>query len=678
MKKGYLKPQHRSSGDFRERAYNTENSSLYIRLAKVVRVDYESALVDVIYLDGFGGEPKVPFAMTGAGNRYFMGSMPAFNDICLVGFIKAGGMTDPIVIGFLPQGYKSALSYDLLGVPEAFDEVLKPIRPKMRKVYDGELFLSSHQGSDILIDKNILLSNSGLVDLMLKESDQSVHINSVGYFLNTTGVRISQGPIIRNDLLDDPEILSKGVPTYINSEGTPVYIPNLNPSLNSINPYGRESVDDDNPAFIEHRLEIKEYDDPNIPVTSSNSGVDVDSFYTENSDGGSSKPMVVQVLGTLTGNDPVGDKNRYGIILKPRIFADPITMKGSPEELPCIVDSGVDETTSLAAAYSLKFPNSGTAFYVNKQGKYFANLAASSSIDPIGAGESAEINIQGHSRIYMGKNIDKNRSLTLNTAGGVETNWGFDNDKNRSWDATFRKAVSWNILGSDSDGISMGMRVTGDVRVDIEGSRYTEIRGSDIRLVHGIIEDKYLGKKVNHYVTDVNNTYGGKYVELTVGHHNQTFSTGISRTILAPNIIAGDRDAESTEIKLGNYKHKMLLGSKNEEILLGNHSSKVGIGNRSISVGVGNYSVKCDIGNIDIKTTVGSINVKTTTGEVTVEGSLGVKIKSNAKVTVDAPIVNIGRNRPLQGIVTGGPAGHRDYITGLPLVGSNTVKASAT
>jgi hypothetical protein len=40
-------------------------------------------------------------------------------------------------------------------------------------------------------------------------------------------------------------------------------------------------------------------------------------------------------------------------------------------------------------------------------------------------------------------------------------------------------------------------------------------------------------------------------------------------------------------------------------------------------------------------------------------------------------MVDIGKGKPLQGIVTGGPAGHKDYLTGLPLVGSATCKASA-
>jgi hypothetical protein len=677
MKKGYLNPGFKISSDPRERMFNNENSDMYIRVAKVVRVDYEKFIVDVTYVDGIGGQPDIPISGSGLGYRSFLGSMPSAGDMCVLGFSKSGGISKPIVLGFLNPAYRSSLNYDILGVPEAFKDVQKPLRPKMRKLYEGEILASSSQGSDILLDKDVMITNSSLVEMILKSSDKAIHMTALNYYLNTAGVRNQFGLIHRNDLLNDPQFSNLNFPTYLNSDGVEFFTPNLTSTINNKNPYGKETINDDNPAFIEHRLEVKEYEDPNIPVSRSNSGHDVDSFYKKNSDGSSSKPLVVQVMGTLVGNDPVGDSKKYGIILKPRIFNDSFSMRGTLDEQPCIAESGINETTTLAAAYSLKFPNSGTAFYVNKQGKYFANISASSSIDPMGSGESAEINLLGHTRMYMGKNADKNRSLTLGTAGGVSTNWGFDSDKNRSWDATFRKGVSWNILGSDSDSVALNMRVDGDVRVTIEGSRYTEIKGSDIRLVQGIIEDKYLGKKANHYVGDVNNTYGAKYVELSVGHHNQTFSTGISRTILGPNITAGSTNAESTEIKLGNSSHKMLLGNKTEQVVIGNHSTKVGIGNKSVSVNLGNYSVKCGLGNIDITTGMGTVTVKTN-GQVTIKGNLGVKIQSAAKVTVEAPMVDIGKVKPLQGIVTGGPKGHKDYLTGLPLIGAVTVKSSAT
>jgi hypothetical protein len=671
--KGYLKPGFRSTQDPKNNFFNEGGASL--RLARVINVDHENMTVDVLYLDGIGSALRVPVGQAYAGSRSFLGAMPSVQDICIVGFNLTSSLTNPVILTFYPFSYSSALKNDILN-PSS--ELFETIRPKMKKIYEGEIFLSSKQGSDIHLDKDIILSNSGLNEINIKSADNSIHFNSINTYLTNTGFRSVSGPIHRNELINDPNFKfpNSQFPIYYNSEGVPYYTPNLTRTINSSFPYGKETVDDDNPAFIEHRLEIKEYDDLAVPVTTSNSGIDIDSFYTQRVDGSSNNPLVVQVFGTLVGNDPVGEKEKYGVILKPILFSDAKSLRATPQELPCTVESGINETTSLAAAYTLKFPNSGTSFYVNKQGKYFANIASSTNLDPLGAGESAEVNLQGHAKFFIGKNTELNRSLTLNTDGGVFTNWGFDKDKNRSWDATFRKGVSWNILGADKDGLSFHIRMVGDYRDTVDGSKYTEIKGSENKLVKGSLEEKILGKKVGQYVSDVNNTYGGRKVDVFIGDCNQTFTQGISRTIIGPNITFGETNAESTQIKFGNSDHKIFLGNKKEEIIIGNHTSKINLGNKSININVGNYSVSCKLGNIDIKTSFGTINVKTN-GQVNIEGKLGVNIKSALQVKVEAPLVNIGKNKPLQGIVTGGPAGHKDYITGLPLIGSVTCKASA-
>lgn len=678
-KKGYIKPSYRLSDNPQSRMLNSDNYDSHIRVAKIIRVDYENCTADLVYLDGIGAEPRVPISQAYMGSRGFLGAMPSVNDVCLLGYSKAGGLSKPIIIGYFPNGYKTSLRNDILDTPSIelrLDQ--RRIRPKMKKIYEGELFLSSKYGSDIHLDKDIHLSNANLNEIIIKSADNSISLNSINTYIKNTGLRIYSGPIHRNDLVDDVEfkLPNSEFPTYTNSDGNNFYTPTLSSTINNSYPFGRETIFDNSPAFIEHRLEVREYEDMNIPVNTSNSGVEIDPIYKNNPDGTSNLPMVVQVLGTLVGNDSQNDRDNYGKILKPRLFTDPKSIIGQIAEEPCISDSGFNETTSLASAYALKFPTSGTAFYVNKQGKYFSNIASSTNIDPMGAGESAEINLQGHARVSLGSNASKNKSLTLNTSGSVQTNWGFDNDKSRSWDATFRRSVSWNILGPDKDGTSFLLRVTGDVREIIDGTKYSEIKGSVANLVQGASEERILGKTSNQYIADYNASYGGKKIEVHIGHANQTYSTGVSKSIIGPNLLGGSLFSESTQIKSGNYLHKMFLGNKTEEIVLGNHTTKIGLGNRSVSVGIGNYSVSCKLGNINIKTGLGSINVKTN-GQVTVEGKLSVSIKSAIKVKIEAPMVDIGKGRPLQGIVTGGPAGHKDYLTGLPLVGSATCKASA-
>ena len=415
----------------------------------------------------------------------------------------------------------------------------------------------------------------------------------------------------------------------------------------------------------------KEVSQAITPVTATNSGVEVDSLYFRRLDGKSEKPLIVQTLGTLVGSDSAGDDGRgkYGTILRPSIFNDPLALKGALKEIPCVMDSGRDEVTTLAAAYNLKLPNTTTSFYINKQGKYFANIDASTAIDQAGAGESAEINLVGHAKVFIGQNVNNLRSLTLNTEGGVASNWGFDKVKGRSWDATFRKAVSWNILGQDSDNIAWKTTVQGDVTTIISGNRFTEVKGNDIRLVHGVIEDRLFGKKVDNFLGDKATSYGGALNETVIGHSSKVLSAGRTTSIIAPDLASGQTYAEKTKILAGNSELSLALGSRKESIVAGTHETTVIAGKYSVNVYVGTYTVAVKAGLISISTLAGNVSIGTKVGLVTVSGTLGVTLKSAVQVKADCPKAKIGM-LPQAGVVT---SFMPCYLTGTKHIGSRTV-----
>lgn len=669
----------RGQGNSNDRGNNSASEGLFLRTARIVRVDYETMCVDIMYLDSNGAEPNLPLTSAYGGYRAFLGSMPMEGDWVLIGYSKTGGFKTPFIVSYLPRGYVQGLRNDLVGVsPTSFKQgIRKPFRFKMRKLYEGEIYGASQYGSELLLDKDVTLSSSNLVELFLNSADQSMSRSAISNYTNSAGVRVSSGLAYRNRLLEDPAFFrndgSTKFPYYTSADGAKRYAPVFSNTINTEFPYGKENIDDHKDAFIEHRIDVKEMESPLIPVTEQNSGFDTDAIYSRKPDGDSNKPLVSQVMGTLIGNDPIGASEKYGVILKPKLFKSINDTKGFLVEEPCVVDDGINETITLAAAYALKFPNSGTAFYVNKEGKYIANIARSTAADPMGSGESLELNLSGHARISAGKNNSQGRSVTLNTAGGVATNWGYDSVKSRSWDATFRKGVSWNIVGADSDGVSLLQTIEGDVRTIIEGSRFTEIRGDDVCLVHGVLEDRVLGKKVDNFVNDKATNYGGAYNETAIGHYNQTLSSGKSVTIQGPDLASGSAVAEETVVNLGDTIHTNRLGNVENGVFVGNMVDKVLVGNREINVGMGNYAVSLSAGNIDIKTSAGSINVKTVAGNVTIQGTLGVTIKSAVEVKVEAPMVKLG-NSPVQGgIVNDGPSGHKCYITGGPHLGSKTV-----
>jgi len=671
--KGYKDPTHRM--------LTHTNEGLYIRLAVIMRVDYEKMMVDISYLDSIGAQPNVGVTAAYGGYRSFLGAMPTVGDWVLVGFTKSGGFVDPVILQYMPRGYIQGLTNDVVKVSKYHEEqeILKPFRFKMKKLYEGELYGSSINGSEFYLDKNCSISNSKLNEFSLSSSDQSFNINALNSCLNFCGIRSASGLIHRNALIHDPEFQSQEnhlFPIYYNEEGMPCYTVPFSSTVSSAYPYGTQTIDDDLPGFIEHRTEIKELEYPLMGITESNSGVDIDSIYKLKSDGkNSNQPLVVQVFGTLVGNDPVSEsgKKKYGKILKPVIFKDNVTLTGSEaREDACLSDNGINETTTLAAAHTLKFPNTGTAFYVNKQGKYFANIASSTSADPSGAGESVEINTLGHVKLFFGVNKRHNRSLTWGTSGGIKTVFGNDSDKLRSWEATFKKGIYWDIQGSDKNNLALFYRIKGDTRYEIKGSEYKVVTGNLTTLVHGNLEDRVFGKKIDNFISDKATNYGGAYNETVVGHYSQVLASGQSKIITAPEIAAGSTIAEKTEILFGDVEHHMLLGNKTENIKVGNYNTCMLAGNKTLDIKIGNYTVKIGVGNIELKTSAGSIDVKTTTGNVTISGTLGVKIKSAVKVEVEAPQVKIGKLAQ-GGVVNSGISGHKCYITGGPHLGSKTV-----
>lgn len=656
---------------------NADN--MFLKLAKIIRVDYESNVVDIAYLDSIGSAIKIPITAAYAGHRSFMGGMPTVGDWVIVGFAKSGTFQVPYIVQYFVRGYGLGISNDTLKIPDSFVviEEQDSVRFKMQKLYEGEIYSSSKYGSEIFLDRNVSISNSKLNELLLKSTDQSINLTSLNTYINSCGIRLRSGIIVRNELLENPEYKTNTgeskFPVYYSEDGVPYYAPVYSGPINKEFPYGKSTIDDDKPAFIEYRVEVKETSDPILPVTISNSGVEVDALYKSKPNGDSIKPLVVQVIGTLIGNDPVGEKKNYGVILRPKLFDNKVSFVPKMSEVGCMSDSGIDETTTLASAYSLKFPNSGTAFYVNKQGKIFVNVSASTPVDPMGGGDSAEISFAGHSKIFLGKNTVDQRSLSMLTDGGVFTNFGYDAIKSRSWDATFRKGVYWNILGNDSDNNSLNMAITGNEKRTLTGSRFTEIRGDDIRLVYGTIEDRVFGRKVDNFISDKSTNYGGNYTETALGAITQTLSSGRSIKILGPNLAAGSTVADKLDIDTGNSEFNMKLGNRTESILAGNFDTKMVAGNRTIDITAGNYTVKIGAGDIDIKTTAGSINVKTIAGNVTIKGSLGVKIESAVKVELSAPQVKIG-SLPQMGVVT---EQFPCYITGGVHLGSKSVTCNA-
>lgn len=201
-------------------------------MARVVNVDYEEFTVTLRTLSGASQMyQRVPVPMTfpGAGMRHFFGAMPEIGDHCVVGWSaqesseKGGGTKTPIVLAWVTPGtafardWATAASFD----PDEYDlssprekglvEGAHSItRRKLRHIQPGNIVASSSQGSDLVLDESILLSNRRGNEIRLRDQDQALVLRSLQQFHAMAGARIYAGMVQRDTTFLQKTMVSDG------------------------------------------------------------------------------------------------------------------------------------------------------------------------------------------------------------------------------------------------------------------------------------------------------------------------------------------------------------------------------------------------------------------------------------------------------------------------------------
>ena len=168
-------------------------------VAKVVNVDYEGLYVTLRTILGSSETfQRVPTPMTfpGAGARHFCGSLPEIGDVCVIGWAaqesKPGGAKDegtksPVILAWIVPGVWPGRDWlmtaefesdetdmnsprDRMGTEGVYDR----IRHKLRHMQPGGFLASSSQGSDLVLDEGVLLTNRRGNEFRLRDQDQAV------------------------------------------------------------------------------------------------------------------------------------------------------------------------------------------------------------------------------------------------------------------------------------------------------------------------------------------------------------------------------------------------------------------------------------------------------------------------------------------------------------------------
>ncbi len=220
-------------------------ATLAISMARVKEVQYEELKCTLVVLTGeqdIYEYTGVDITLPGGGKRHFLGSLPERGDICVVGWAarESAGTASartPIILAWMPaapwMGHEW-IPHQPMEQGEGMDTprdravnsgTMDRVRFKMRHLGPGNVFLSSSQGSDILLDEGVLITNRRANEIRLRDEDQAIVFRSLQQFHAMAGARVYAGMVQREARLLPSTMFSDGVywdaPRQTTGDGSP-------------------------------------------------------------------------------------------------------------------------------------------------------------------------------------------------------------------------------------------------------------------------------------------------------------------------------------------------------------------------------------------------------------------------------------------------------------------------
>jgi len=203
-------------------------SKLSISLASIIKVYAEELRCDIKVVQGEKDEPiysGVEIILPAFGARHFLGAIPDINDLCIVGWMSADqdGKRKPAILGWFPKSpflghdwlptQSTTTEEGMLNTPKDRIElkgISHRIRNKLRHFQAGNIGASSSQGSDLVLDESVLLSNRRANEIRLRDQDQAFVVRSQQQFHTMSGARIYGGIVQRDARTLPKELISDG------------------------------------------------------------------------------------------------------------------------------------------------------------------------------------------------------------------------------------------------------------------------------------------------------------------------------------------------------------------------------------------------------------------------------------------------------------------------------------
>lgn len=641
-----------------------------LRMAEVIRVDYERMICDLKYLEGGQAYAReVPLSAAYWSARGFLGAMPGQGSIAIVGFYAAQQhhVTLPLILAFLPNGFRTALRYDPIGVAErnnedvasattaltttALEGIYGPLRHKLKKLYPGDVYASSDTGGEILLSRGLFLQDRSGQSMRFDPDQGSLHARAWAHSRAGAWGRSHAGKIIRNALTmpvglpnpvpqDDPifdTLLEQGM---IYSDGT--WTPDMDQlptkyladgtKQGLITKDGASPSDANAQFFVEDRKELYLYENGSLPL-------DGISPILENLP----DIFIEHVLGTVVGNDvtTLEGRRQYGQILRPRLF----TASNSRTSNPGFDTIGgtTQDDLSMAAAYlyRMRRPDGLGEMFIShdREGHVFMSLPASrSGAGNLGAGRSLEADLRGSAKVVLGANADDTTSLNLDTIGGIAINAGTFASSQRSLDAFFEGGVQIVTRGADANGVALNIRTQGDVSIRPQGSTYVESSGDFVLNAAGIGNIGAQGLNMTVGTTGRAASIQGNDVETITGRSESVIQGG--RTVSINTPLAANTNSDQLTIALGNREATFTGVGQQDNIRF------VLDGTRVISSGTTlTYNVSAGgLGTFIFEAPTGTFNARVPRVNLGVGASIPVALATPLEAGLAASIVTLNTN----------------------------------
>lgn len=206
-------------------------ASMGVGLARVKEVQSEELKVTLVVLTGESDVAEyagVDLTLSHGGRRHCVGAMPERGDLCYVSWAVrestgTASSRTPVIVGWAPpaawMGHEW-IPYQPMEPGEGMDTVrdrsvaagtMDRTRFKLRHVSPGNVFASSSQGSDLILDAGVLLANRRGNELRLRDEDQAVVVRALQHFQALGGVRTYGGMVQREARLLPSTMWSDGV-----------------------------------------------------------------------------------------------------------------------------------------------------------------------------------------------------------------------------------------------------------------------------------------------------------------------------------------------------------------------------------------------------------------------------------------------------------------------------------